>query len=348
MATTIDITGLSQAAQKYQAVLQTLPFMVLEPVAKELGFNIIQVDYKDTRTEYQRKGNLSRPYASTDDPDDLAVSEIGKAVERHLTVETSVLPLVENIQNYRSKKIVSLGSQVDPVTKKHPQERLILESVVRTASEDILTAIFPGERDNTNKSPLGMFDGIDTLADADVTAGNISAANGNYIELDDDAFAAPTSGTDTAAYDNLVSFLKQLNANLRKNGILYLPETVLYNAMAALANKIQYKNVFSFDAFLTCLRGDAVAPNLTIVHHDIMGTGDRIYCMMPGNVDLGFNTLAASKFVQVRNPFKDPNLVQYWMQWDAGARINSVHKKNFAMSNGTPVQDITLSGDYQS
>lgn len=345
----INIASLTLAAQKYQAQLQTLPFMILEPVAKELGINILEVNYKDTRTEYQRKGNLSRPYASGDDPDTLAVSEIGKAVERDLVVETSVLPLVENIRNYREKKIVSLGdNKVDNQSKKHPQEKLILESVIKTASEDIITCLYPGIRDSSNKSPIAMFDGFDECVNTDIAAGEIAAAKGNYIELGADPFAAPTSETDYTAYANLLIFLRASNKFLRKNGVLYLPDTVLFNIMQALGNKLKYKDVFAADAFLTYLRGEADARNLQIVSHECMGTGDRISLMERGNMDLGLSTVNDHQFVQVRNIYTDPNLVQYWMQWDAGFRINSVQAKKFAVSDGTPVADITLSGEYQS
>jgi hypothetical protein len=349
MSQSINITSLSAAAQKYQPQLQMLPFLILEPVAKELGINLLEVNYKDTITEYQRKGNLSRPYAATDDADTLAVSEIGKAVERHLIVETSVLPLVENVRNYREKKIVSLGdNKVDNQSKKHPQEKLILDSVVKTASEDILTCVFPGVRDAENKTPIAMFNGVDECIDIDIAAGEISTAKGNYIELAANPFAAPVDEEDYTAYKNLVIFLRSCNTNLRKNGALYLPDQVLFNAQQALANKLRFKDVFSVDAFLAYLRGDANAKNLEIISHEIMGTGDRIMMMKRANMDLGLSTLSDHQFVQVRNPFKDPNLVQYWMQWDAGFRINSVHAKNCAISNGTPVADLTISGDYQS
>jgi len=47
----------------------------------------------------------------------------------------------------------------------------------------------------------------------------------------------------------------------------------------------------------------------------------------------------------VRNPWEDPNLVQFWLQFDAGARINSVHPYKFIVNEGTPAAN-SLSGDY--
>ena len=347
MSVSINIEGLSNAAQKYQPQLQTLPYMILEPVCQEMGINILEVKFKDTRTTYERKGALSRPYASSDDPDTIVVSEIGKASERHLIVQPSVLPLVENIRNYREKKIVSLGDNgVDNQSKKHPQERLILESVIKTASEDIMSCIYPGQRDDANKSPIAMFDGFDKLVNDDIAAGAVTVAKGNFIELGDNPFPAPSGETDFVAYINLIIFIRSLNPYLRKNGMLYIPDLALFNAQKALANKLRYKDVFSADVFLNYIRGEANAPRLTIKSHEMMGTGDRISCMMPGNMDLGLSTVSDHQFVQVRTPFKDPNLVQYWMQWDAGFRINNVHQKMFAVSDGTPEADLTLSGDY--
>lgn len=346
----INVDDLTKAAKHYQPQLETLPYAMLEDFAREMGINIIRVEKTDVRTEFHRKGGISRPYVSLSDPSSKYADELGTGKERELTVEKSFLGLVEDITNYQDKEIVinAKASKTDNQGKKHPLEFLILESAVRTVAEDIQMAVFPGERDTTNNSPLGMFNGIDTLIDLDVSAGEISAAKGNLINLGDNPFAAPVDGDDTTAYDKLILFVRSLNPFLRKNAVIYMPNNVRFNCMDALGNKLKYKTLLEFDQFVTHLRGAAQAPRLEIVSHEAQGTGDRIMAMIRGNIDMGMNTLGDHQFVQVRQPFANPNHVQYWIQWDCGMRINSVHAKAFATSNGTPVPDTTLSGDYTS
>jgi hypothetical protein len=57
------------------------------------------------------------------------------------------------------------------------------------------------------------------------------------------------------------------------------------------------------------------------------------------------DTLGDEAFVQVRNPYEDPNLVQFWIQGKYGTRIRELHEKAFQINEGSPVAN-TLSGDY--
>jgi hypothetical protein len=52
-------------------------------------------------------------------------------------------------------------------------------------------------------------------------------------------------------------------------------------------------------------------------------------------------------FVQVRNPYKDPNWVQYWSQFEVGCRVRSIHAKEFMVNDLTNTA-IELAGDYRS
>jgi hypothetical protein len=115
----------------------------------------------------------------------------------------------------------------------------------------------------------------------------------------------------------------------------------------ALENKkTSYKDV-TFANVLTQLKEDCALPNLQIVSHYALGTGTRLMLTEPGNLDLGMNSFSDVGFVQVRDPFEDANLVQFWMQFEIGMRIKKLHKRGFMVSNGT-VTSNPLSGDYSS
>ncbi len=347
MANLVNVGSLNRAAETYNNILQTLPFDTLIDACAALGIQVLNVANKDIKLQLQRMGATSKPYAASTTTSDYYPSELGKILERALEVKPCVNAMKDHIMNYVSKNVISnTGEPINNQTKKHPLERMILENVVRTQSEDMLMALFAGERDESDLSPLGMFDGIDTLINADISAGNISAAKGNYIDLPATPFAAPSDEDDASAFTNFITFIRSLNPYLRKNAMVYVPAACLFNIKDALGNK--KKTFLENQIFVQYVRDLTNSPALQIVSHEAMGTGDRIIAQIPKNMDLGLSTQSDIQFVQVRAPWEDPNLVQFWSQWSAGFRINSVHQKTFAVSDGTPVADETLSGDYQS
>lgn len=67
--------------------------------------------------------------------------------------------------------------------------------------------------------------------------------------------------------------------------------------------------------------------------------------MKDGLLDFGWNTQRATQFVQVRDPFEDPNDVQFWLQAAYGTRIQDWHEKVFRINDQTN-ECINLAGDY--
>lgn len=350
----VNVASLTRAAETFSAELETLPFITLEEAMMELGINILEITGKDTIIAFHRKGGLAKPYSSTTAVENFYSSEVGKAVQRSLEVQPCVVVFKDFIDSYKDKKVITnAGEKVNNQDKNHPLEKLILDSIVKTGSEDMISTTCHGERDEADLSPIGMFDGMNKIIDDDISAGRISAALKNYIVLGTSPFVAPADTlnptTNTTAWDNLVKFIKNVNPYLRKNGMLYIPYNILQNCMDACAIAMAYKpNVMSYDVFLAALQSKVMSKNLRICSHEALGTGDRITMQLPGNMDLGMNTKSDKGFVQVRAPFENPNLIQFWMQWEAGFRVRSVHAKVFAVSDGTPVADLELAGDYQS
>lgn len=344
---TVNTASLNRAAVTYNPIIQKLPFLVLLDTVQAIGVNLMEVIGKDKEMTYLRNGGISKPYVVSSTPTTEYTSEVGKFVERTLEPEPSVAVIKDHIMNYRDKQILSslAAQKVDPVKKQHPLEMIIIESKVRTVAEDILTALFHAERDTTDKSPLGMFDGFNTILDDYVTSGEIAVAKGNKFATG--AIVAPADTTDTEAWDKLVAFVRSANVMLRKNCILYIPSQALFYAMDALSNKFSGKSILETDVFLNYLRGATQAPNLKIISDPVLGTGDRLMLIAPGLLDLGLNTMSAPAFVQVRDPYEDPNLVQFWTQWEAGTRIKQTHAKMLLINDGTP-ESLDLSGDYSA
>lgn len=338
----INTASLNRTAEQYNPVLQVLPYMLLDPVLSELAINLLEVAYKDTKVTFLRKGNISKPYAGGV----IDYEDLGKPIERSLTVLPAYAALKDHIMNYKSKLItgnVPMATKVDNKTKKHPYEFLVLEEKVKTVAEDIISALFFAERDEADKSPMGMFDGFGTHIANDVLSGEISVAKGNQYKTG--SIIAPTSGSDTAAYDKLVAFIRAAHPALRKNAVLYISNKTLFHCQDALGNKISGKDVLEFEVFLRHLRGSTFTPGLNIASSEALGSGDQLILSVPRNLDFGMNTKGDEQFVQVRNPFEDPNIVQFWTQWDAGTRISNIHPKAFLINDGVQVS-TELSGDY--
>jgi len=343
MANVINVTSLQRAAEKYQKDFKTLPYAILMPKMAKLGLRMIKVENKDILIEEQRKGGLTKPYAAGVEHT-ASASEIKKLAEKSLTVQPGYCALKDHIMNYKEKQVLydPSADTVNNKTKKHPQEKLIIMNKIKTVGEDIIDALFSAERDIADESPQGLFDGYDTILDAAIAAGELSAALGNYI--DSGALNAPTGETDYVAYTRLVDWLRSANTRFSQQSVLRLPIGIYHNCSDALQNKLKYKDVVQ-SVFVEKLRQDAVMPNLDVITDDALGTGTRISLMEKGLLDFGMNTFGDERFVEVRNPYEDPNMAQFWLQFMAGCRVNSWHSKVLMINQGTPVANA-LSGDY--
>ena len=341
----VNIDSLTRAAVEYDNVLRTLPYITLEEVVSTFKFNMKEIANKHILTSFERKGGIMKPYGATVTEDE--EEEIGKLKESELELKTAYCNLFDKITNYKAVKVLSnAGEKVNNKTKEHPLNQQILETVVRTWSEDVVDAIFPGERDEENKSPLGAFDGFDTKLAALVSDGEVSVAKGNLIEAG--ATTEPVDGDDTDALDAIVAWFRQLDPKLRNVPKLwYVPDAVLLPVLMALENKFSNRKEVNLQVLLDYLTTHALVRNLTVVNHVCMGTGQKFYVTIPGNFDIGVNTQSDAQFVQVRNIKTDPNIVQYWIQAEYGTRINLWNKKVLAVNELAAVGN-QLSGDYLS
>lgn len=346
MASAVTIDGLTRAAEKYDRDFKVLPFAVFLDALRALRVRLTQVNYKDTIIEMTRKGGITKPYStSLVNPD--YEDDIMSLDERSLIVEPAYAAVKDNILNYREKQVLYDPTQdsVNDKTKKHPLEKQIIGSKIKTVGEDLIDSLFHAERDTTDKTPYGLFNGFDYHIDAAVASGALSAAKRNYV--DSGSLAAPSNSTDETAINNLVDWLRSAHVRFDKNAILRVPWNIYRNCADALEIKLMYKANVNADVLVAYLRDKTQFTRLRLIAHEALGTGDRIHLSGDGNWDFGMNTPGSQQFVQVRNPYEDPNLVQYWLQFEAGTRINSLHPKKLMVNQGTATAN-QLSGDYLS
>lgn len=336
----VDITSLQRAAINYQKDIKFLPYAVMAAVLGEHGINLFPgVQNEDRIIKFLRKQGVAKPYHTAVTP---AASDVGKVVESILKVEPAYAYINDNIKNYKEKFVITademLGSNK---TKKHPLEMQIISAIVKTFSEDILDALFNATRNTADETPMGLFDGFETKILSLIVSGEIDEDEGNYV--DSGAFEAPSTSSDTTAYDRLRDWVRQADTFLLKNCNLIMPLQVARYCMDALKNKTAQKAATFID-LQEYLREDTTS-NVSLIKSRYMGTGNRLYLTAPGNMDFGMNSLGDEAFVQVRNINVDPNIVNFWIQAEYGVRWRSVHKKLFLTNQGSLTAN-TLSGDY--
>lgn len=71
-----------------------------------------------------------------------------------------------------------------------PTAMHVLALIAKSLSEHLNNAIWSGVRNANGDTTADLFDGFDTITQAEVTEGNIAAANGNYMKLDEEITTA--------------------------------------------------------------------------------------------------------------------------------------------------------------
>ncbi|WP_346700904.1 hypothetical protein [Barnesiella sp. An22] len=64
-----------------------------------------------------------------------------------------------------------------------PSAKLVLATVAKSLGEALHNALFTARRNEEGDTTADLFNGFTTIADAEVTAGNISAAKGNLLKI---------------------------------------------------------------------------------------------------------------------------------------------------------------------
>ena len=71
-----------------------------------------------------------------------------------------------------------------------PTAKHVLALIAKSLSEPLNNAIWAGVRNATGDTTLDLFDGFDTITQAEITAGKIAAEEGNYMKLTDEITTA--------------------------------------------------------------------------------------------------------------------------------------------------------------
>lgn len=337
----LDLENLKRYAKEYDTVLRTLPYFTFQEFASAMKLNVIEVEKEDVLVNARRKAGNTGPYkagASISYPD-----EVGKLVEMSLKPELTVSRLKDNILNYSDKKIISnAGQKVDHTVKKHPLEKMIVDNHIISHSEDVTFSAFFAERNDGIFSPMTAFTGYFPWIDQFKTTHDITMANRNLV---------PTglfgSGDGVNDYDRLVNFIRAANPMLRRSAVLYYSSTVEMICIEAYRQMTKSFARPTSEEFWKAVKEDSKCPGLQPITHEAYGTGHALIMIRPGMMDFGVNTNKATKFVQIRDIFEDPNELQFWLQAAYGTRFQDIHCKVFQVNEHIN-ESVDLAGDYVS
>lgn len=137
------------------------------------------------------------------------------------TLTTYLGDVIEEFDPYQLFTTV-YGEQFSDKTKRTEAEivQALCLQMGKSVSKKLGAALFKASRNPSGTTTMTLFNGFETIAAAEITAGNIAAAKGNYMEVDT-ITAANVGDVLKAIYDGASEELQEAD-NLK----MYMPKTV--------------------------------------------------------------------------------------------------------------------------
>lgn len=305
---------------------------------------IFGIQFRNTATVMARKGGTTRRKVvgkKVDNP-------IGFLKERAFTAKLTMNRFSDNQDNYVETPYQVEGSS----DYSYPMSEAAFKAITATYGEDLFANLFHGDLandENGEKGALSLFDGFLTCIKHDVEDGLISEAMGNLVNCD--AITAPTSSTDTAAWDAFCAWQQKWNGSLKNQ----LKVIVYCSTKTGTALARAYANVWHGNQGVRYLQVNGIEtynftvpeyPNIEFAPSDIYGEGDKLIATIPENFQYGVNSEDSRSKISVKLGSDTDNLdITFQVESIQGARLLNPFASAFCMSNGTLVEKVVL-GDF--
>jgi hypothetical protein len=335
----VSIHGLEETAIRIRPELMLLPLVYTGDEFQRMGVDLIPgVQYKLRQYNYVRRGGLMQPYYPGMVADE---SAIGRMEQNELETFLCAGIHNDNIQNYRQNTVGPMTLLGTNKTYRHPLERLVLMSVMKTWAEDLGDAFFFARRNPDGLNKYDCFDGIYTHILKYLADGKITTSRGNLINTGP---VLPLTDTDPTPFYQIQNFLNAAHPALIRGGaILNVSSQVAFWYQRAAANA--FKETLKWDEFGTL---PAIGfKNVRIYPNPNMGEGDLLILSKAKILQLGFDSLSDDEYVRVRNIHDDANIVTFNIQARYGSNIRSIDPKVFAINDGA-LNPIPWAGDMGS
>ena len=238
MANKITITpaSLAQSAERYRSDLLMMPAQTIRQVLPYFSVRT-GIRYKETVGQLGGEFELG-PYSATR-KDDGDITVTGR------TLETFLGSIIKDFEPNQVVQSIYGAMEVQGEALKGVNiTRAVLSYMMMRISHSLMAALFVAKRNDGGTKSAELFNGFDTIADTEKTAGNISEAKGNMCVIE--AITAEN------AVDQLKAIYRAAHDELRAvPTIMYLPQTVYdyycddYKATTgAIPYNTQYKQTF--------------------------------------------------------------------------------------------------------
>lgn len=171
----IDITAVNTAVKKHGKTLDAIDRLGANEVLQHAtGYAGITDSYTFTKAIIEK---VSSKYTGTFK----GQQHNGEFVPRTLVVHPVVMEILDEPERYRRTYLTEVRGAIE--IAKHPFELWLVQEILKQGSNDLLNVLFTAKySSNAGDTDIeDSFDGWGTIIEADKTAGNISAANGNLF-----------------------------------------------------------------------------------------------------------------------------------------------------------------------
>lgn len=199
-----------------------------------------------------------------------------------------------------------------------PTAKSVLALIAKSLSEHLNDAIWNGVRNATGDTSKDLFNGFDTITQAEITAQNISAEKGNYLKLTEDITAAN-------AVDVAKKILFSLDPRLRSQELfLYCSQDFVdkYNEGYLLSHGgIPYNNEYGQSAV------EGSNGKLKLVPLYNKADSKFMHVTTKSNMLVGFDQMGDIENVMVKE-YK-PFILSYIATMFFGVQFESIDKRRF-------------------
>lgn len=201
--------------------------------------------------------------------------------------------------------------------KSTPTAREVLALIAKDISAHLNDAIWSGVRNAKGTATADLFDGFDTITSAEITAGNIAAAEGNYVKLTE----AITASNAVDIIKNKILF--QLDPLLRKEDLFLFCDYATADAYNESYLLTHTGLVYNQNYKQVTVEGSN--NKLTIVPLANKAGSKFIHVAPKRNMLVGFDQMSDAERVDVKE--YGPDVLTFMMRMFFGVQFESIDKR---------------------
>lgn len=321
--------------------------LITAAIFEELGWTVLEgVQNKDTNFIFAGNEKIATKYI----PGKTTNAVLGEVLERELQVKNVAANLLDNLQLYREKEPFDIIGISDNGALNIPETEKRIRMIAKRFANQVMRNLVNGDRSRAVGHGYELFDGLNTLAKKDITAGNISEGNGNLQLFDAIDLTDTSDAAKVAAYEYFDAFVLGMDEELQDADVVNmmmskkLCQYITQGAALKFNSNVQ-------QIIMQSNNGTAFfdRQNIVLKPSKIMGQGQQIFAYTPGNIVYGADLSrvgdpsAAHITVTDLGALGDPNILDFFIQCAIGMRIDLINPENFCMA-----LDKTAGGTYNT